>query len=412
MRLLSLFFYRVFLCLYALGVRIAALWNPKARLWIAGRKAKLPAFGAPVIWMHCASLGEFEQGRPVLEGVKQRFRGYNILLTFFSPSGYEIRKNYTGADAVLYLPLDGKKSAADFIEKINPALVLWVKYEYWYYYLTEIHRRNIPLLLVSGKFRASQPFFKSHGAMWRKMLEGFSHLFVQDKNSAKLLQTILPEEKFSVTGDTRFDRVMQISQQFEPLPIIEKFTHNYRVLVAGSTWEEDEAALAHYAKQHTEMRFIIAPHEVDEANIRNMKKFFPEATLFSELDNTATPSHILIINNIGMLSRLYHYADVAYVGGGFRESGIHNTLEAAVYGKPVIFGPVHEKFNEAVELIQAGGAFSIPNAPELEAMLDRLFRNESFWKKAAESAAEYVATHTGATKKIVGYIYANRLLTS
>ena len=424
---MSLFLYNLFLILYATGIQIASLFNPKAKLWINGRenifdeiKSKIKnqnpiAIGSKIIWMHCASLGEFEQGRPVIENIRKIFPDYKIVLTFFSPSGYEIRKNYTGADMVLYLPMDGRRNAKKFIDSINPCLVIWVKYEYWYYYLTELKNRNIPVLLVSGIFREGQPFFKWYGAIWKKMLGSFSHLFVQTKAAADLLQQAGIHENVSISGDTRFDRVTDIAAAFEPLSQqLINFCAGSKVLVAGSTWEEDEAELIHYVKAHPEIKFIIAPHEVDKENLQNVKKEFHGSMLYSQImsgqlqmDYTA---HILIIDNIGMLARLYYYADVTYVGGGFGESGIHNVLEAAVYGKPVIFGPEYEKAAEAEGLIETGGAFSINNALELEAILNKLFENDNHLQESGIAAKNYVYANRGATKKIIKYIQEKRLL--
>lgn len=409
---LSLFFYTVFLSLYRGGIGFASIWNEKARLWLSGRKKALPVFTEKTVWMHCASLGEFEQGRPVLEAVKKAYPQYKIVLTFFSPSGYEIRKNYEGADAVLYLPLDGKKSAKNTIQSINPAIVLWVKYEYWYYHLTEIQQKNIPLVLISGIFRPNQPFFKWYGKLWKTMLMRFTAICVQNEISYELLKTHDLHQNALVTGDTRFDRVTDVASKATSIPIIASFCGQHQVVVAGSTWEEDEEVLAHYVRQHPEIKFIIAPHEVDEDNIKDVLKIFPDAIRFSHLKNAHTKQHVLIIDNIGMLNQLYQHASVAYIGGGFRDSGIHNTLEAAVYGVPVVFGPVYEKFNEAVELIEAGGATSIENALELEKTLDDFFANAHHITRAGNAAKTYVAFHTGATGKIVETIYEKRLLTN
>jgi 3-deoxy-D-manno-octulosonic-acid transferase len=365
--------------------------------------------------MHCASLGEFEQGRPLLEAAREQYPGYKLLLTFFSPSGYEIRKNYTGADLVLYLPLDGPNNAREFIEAINPSLVLWIKYEYWYYYLLELKKRNIPVLLISGIFRSDQPFFKWYGGIWKKILENFDHLFVQTKNSENLLNQVGVSGKITVTGDTRFDRVTAIAEQWEKLAEpIEQFCEGHQVIVAGSTWEEDEEELIHYAKAYPKIRFIFVPHEVSKERINDLQKEFPEALLYSSLVNrqlsTVIHSNVLIIDTIGILSRLYKYANIAYVGGGFNESGIHNILEAAVYGKPVIFGPEYEKFAEANDLINAGGAFSIGNALELEALLNKLLDDTGEWEKSSKAARNYVQSHKGATSLIMNYIQRKRLL--
>ncbi len=381
-----------------------------------GRKQfpKIPLY-EKVIWMHCASLGEFEQGRPLLEAVKETYPSYKIVLSFFSPSGYEIRKNYAGADLVIYLPMDNVLHARRLVSAINPSLVIWVKYEYWYYYLTELKRREIPIILVSGIFRQSQPFFKWYGSIWKKMLECFDGLFVQNNYSADLLRSIGIEKNVAVAGDTRFDRVCTIAEKKVPVNFIQDFINGKQVVVAGSTWEDDEIELIHYVKSHQDKKFIIAPHEIDEINLSDVKKEFTQAILYSELEagkKSVDDSNVLIIDNIGMLSRLYQYADITYVGGGFGSDGIHNILEAAVYYKPVIFGPVFEKFAEARELVEAGGAFSINNALELEQLLNDLFNNRTLLEKSGKIAGDYVHGKRGATKKILDYVIEKRLLTN
>lgn len=365
--------------------------------------------------MHCASLGEFEQGRPVLEEIKNKYPAYKIVVSFFSPSGYEIRKNYPGADTIIYLPIDNLNNAKKLIAAINPSLVIWVKYEYWYYYLTELKKRNIPVILVSGIFRETQPFFKWYGGIWKIMLGCFQQLFVQNESSKKLLSKIGIEKNVSVTGDTRFDRVIAIADKKEPVKFIIGFVGGKQVLVAGSSWEDDEIELIHYVKAHPEIKFIIAPHEIDKESMEDVKKEFTNSIFYSELETgILVPENInvLIIDNIGMLSRLYQYADITYVGGGFRKDGIHNILEAAVYRKPVIFGPVYEKFAEARDLVEAGGAFTINNALELEALLDRLFKNKIELEKTCKIAGDYVHSKKGATQKIMDYVTENRLLTN
>lgn len=408
--------------MYKLGARIASLWNKKARQWAEGRKAQSgdPFRGLgqhQTVWMHCASLGEFEQGRPLLEAVKAQYPGCKIILTFFSPSGYEIRKNYTGADRVMYLPMDGKIASKKFIEAINPTLVLWVKYEYWYYYLRELRKKNIPVLLISGIFRTSQPFFKWYGGFWKKVLGSFEHLFVQTENSKELLASIHIKKNITVTGDTRFDRVIAIAEQWEPLSeMLQQFCEGHTVIVAGSTWEEDEEELIHFARSYPDIRFIFAPHEISEARIKDLQEEFPQGILYSSLMNrqsgTVINSNILIMDNMGMLSRLYKCATIAYVGGGFNQSGIHNILEAAVYGKPVLFGPVYEKFAEARDLIEKEGAFSFKTAIELEALLHKLLTDEKLLKQAGFISKDYVYSQKGATQKIMEHIQRNRLLTN
>ena len=389
-------------------------WNEKAKLWIKGR-AVFPSqsYIDKTIWMHCASLGEFEQGRPLLEDIRKQYPSYKIVLSFFSPSGYEVMKNYTGADFVFYLPMDNMNHAKKLIDQLNPALVLWVKYEYWYYYLSELKKRNIPVLLVSGIFRKSQPFFRFFGSIWRKMLTRFDWFFLQDEESIALLASIGIKENTMIAGDTRFDRVIAIAEKNEPVDHIKRFIGNDPVLVAGSTWEEDEIELLHFVKANPQIKFIIAPHEVHESNLADVKKEFKNPLLYSELatkNDLPTAVQVLIIDNIGMLSRLYQYADVSYVGGGFGSEGVHNVLEAAVYGKPVVFGPVYERFSEARGLVECGGGISVSGPLQLEAVLGKLFENKEAFNKSSKAAKDFVYNNKGATRKIIDHIQRNRLL--
>ena len=410
-----LLLYNIFLRLYPLGIRIVSIWNKKASLWIKGRR-KFPTIDktktTKTIWMHCASLGEFEQGKPLINRIKNDFPSYSIVITFFSPSGYEIEKNFKGADYIFYLPYDSPKHAKKFIELIDPTLVLWVKYEYWYYYLLELKRKNIPTLLISGAFRKDQPFFKWYGNLWKKMLDSFSHYFLQN-NSSKVLLENIGVKNITVSGDTRFDRVINIAANFDDIPLMKEFCGSSKVIVAGSTWEDDEAELIHYAKTNPHIKFVIAPHEVDEENLRDVKKEFTGSIFYSELnEGNADSTQIIIIDNIGMLSRLYKYATITYVGGGFGYDGLHNILEAAVYGKPVIFGPEIDRNFEAEVLIECGGGIIIENALELEKTLSHLFDNQEELKNRGMAAKNYVYTNAGATQKIIDYIQENRLLTS
>jgi len=434
--------YNLFLKLFAAAFRIAALFNNKARLGVQGRKntfKKIPlnpvSHNQQLIWMHCASLGEFEQGRPVLEALKQKYPGVTIALSFFSASGYEVMKDYKGADQIFYLPLDSSFNAKKIVDALNPSLVLWVKYEFWRYYLHELKRREIPVVLVSGIFWENDSFFKWYGSLWRKMLGCFTHLFVQNESSKDLLKTVGVHEQVTVSGDTRFDRVIEIAEKFEPIPLIESFCGDSKIFVAGSTWEDDEAELTHYVKAHPQIKFIIAPHEINAENIKDVRKEFANTILYSELLNqhqqTTVPDireatgeddfvnktsktlpNVLIIDNVGMLSRLYHYADITYVGGGFGAGGVHNVLEAAVYGKPVIYGPEFEKYSEAIGLVECGGAITVQNALELESILNELWQDKNLLLTKGVAAKNYVHSNAGATDKIVQFIQENRLLTS
>ena len=420
---LHLIFYNVFLLLYTLAIRIAALWNGKAQRWVNGRKALWDELQVlqqrgpgKLVWMHCASLGEFEQGRPLIEAIRKNYPHTRILITFFSPSGYEIRKNYEGADWVFYLPMDSAKAAARFVDLVKPDLVLWVKYEYWYYFLVTLKKRQIPTLLISGIFRHNQPFFKWYGRLHRYMLESFHHLFIQSEASQELLASIGFTANVSISGDTRFDRVATIAENAAPIPIAETFCGHHPVIVAGSTWLEDEEELDHYANTHTDIRFIIAPHEISEERLREVEKLFKHSVRYSELqaEGGAAADHaeanVLIIDNIGMLSRLYRYATIAYIGGGFGEDGVHNVLEAAVYGKPVVFGPEYAKYAEAVSLVELGAAFSVPYALELEQVFNRLLQDTAHYEQCCKASAGYVNENRGATEKIMQYIREKRFL--
>lgn len=415
---MHLFFYTIFLFLYRTGIGIAAIWKPKAKKWIEGRKDLIPRIKAamegnskPVVWMHASSLGEFEQGRPVLEALRKQFPNTVIVLTFFSPSGFEVRKNYEQADHVFYLPLDTKKNAKAFLDAINPSLVLWIKYDYWYHFLTELRNRKINALLISGQFRSQQPFFKWYGRMHRYMLECFHHLFVQSQSSIDLLKSIGFRDNITLAGDTRFDRVIAIADHFEPIAAIERFCAGHDTLVAGSTWLEDEEEICHYANQHPDLRFIIAPHDIGEDRLVQAEGLFKNCVRFSKYEGQPN-ANVLLVDNMGMLSRIYRYGKVSYIGGGFGSDGVHNVLEAAVYSIPVVFGPEFEKYIEAVELEECGGAVSIESALEAEEIFNEFFQDAISRKDSGEKAGHYVKSKAGATQKIMEYIQLNRLLTT
>ena len=408
--------YDIFINIYLFSLKTAAFFNAKAKKWVEERR-EFPIVNntQKKIWIHCASLGEFEQGRPILEKLKQTYPDYPIVLTFFSPSGFEIRKNYPGADYVFYLPIDTKKNATKFIKEINPALVVWVKYEYWFHYLNELKNQSIPVLLVSAIFRQSQPFFKSNNKFWKKILFCFDHIFVQDIASEQLLNSIEVIENITVSGDTRFDRVLEIATKKIAIKEIESFIENQQVLVAGSTWEEDEKLLSKYMMQSETKKLIVAPHEIDTAHLKNIKQLFPSSIFYSEwvsLKNKPKNIQVLIIDNVGMLAQLYQYASICYIGGGFNKSGIHNILEAAVFGKAIIFGPNYQKFGEAVGLTQRNSSFSISNENELSLKLGSLFADAISLKNAEDVAKQFVLEKSGATKIIVDYVSGKRLLTN
>ncbi len=397
--------------IYWICIIIACLFNEKARLWVRGRKN---IFGqmdekvksGPVIWFHAASLGEFEQGRPLIEEIRKRYPEYKILITFFSPSGYEIRKNYQGADFIFYLPLDTRHNAVRFVQTVKPSMAIFIKYEFWYNYLSVLKSYKIPVYLVSGIFRQQQVFFRWYGAWFRRLLANFSHLFVQTQESEALLRMI-NIGNVTVSGDTRFDRVKQISMQAREIEVASVFKNDQVCLVAGSTWPKDEALLIKYFNQPQIMsKLILVPHEIDEPHIQHiisqLKKPFVRFSTAGKDD--IADRQVLIIDNIGMLSSLYRYGEIAYLGGGFGK-GIHNILEAAVYGLPVMFGPNYAKFNEAVELLRLGGAFSINSYESLQATLDRLLNNPEERKQTGAIAGNYISNNTGATQMIINCIF-------
>jgi 3-deoxy-D-manno-octulosonic-acid transferase len=417
--------YQLFVFLYPKAAWLLGLKNEKAKNWVRGRKGVFKSLStyfyqqkAPVIWIHCASLGEFEQGRPIIESLKKTYPHHKILLTFFSPSGYEVRKNYPLADFISYLPMDSSKNANRFFNIVQPSLIFFIKYEFWHFYCKEAAERKIPLLLASGIFREDQIFFRWYGSFYRNILFNFSHFFVQDEQSASLLSKLGLAEKTIISGDTRFDRVLEIEAAFEPLPVIETFCKNSITIVAGSTWTEDDEELDHFINEHPKIKCIIAPHEIEAERLKECLTLYKRSMLFSDYEkqfilNPTIEPQVLIIDNYGMLTRLYHYATICLVGGGFGGDGVHNVLEAAVYGKPVIIGPVYEKYLEAVDLVENGGCIAVENALELEEILIQLLDPENpLYQLSANAAKEYVSAHAGATDKIVSYVQANLLLTN
>ena len=419
---MALIFYKIFLIIYASGIRIFASFNQKARMWSVGRKQLLNRMAtamaeneSPLIWFHCASLGEFEQGRPVLELLREQYKDHKILLTFFSPSGFEVQKNYKGADFVFYLPFDSARNAEKFLSITNPVLAIFVKYEYWYYILEKTYKQKIPLLLISAVFTNSQPFFKWYGSLHRKMLGFFTHIFVQDQSSFNLLKKI-KELPVTVAGDTRFDRVWEIAQHASTIPYLNAFCNQHQVLIAGSTWPADEKLLFQLFQQpaFNKIKLVIAPHEISEVNLASIRGLLKDAVFYSEVKNeeVAANAKFMVIDNVGMLSRLYQYATVTYVGGGFSKDGIHNILEAAVWGKPVLFGPNHQKYKEAKMLIDAGGGKSFSDIHQLKDYLLEYFSVIAENKKAAEAAQSFIENNRGASISILGYIQENRLLTN
>ncbi len=413
---MMLLLYTILIRIYQGSIVLASIWNSKARLWVNGRKNILKKLKQELkpnekrVWFHCASLGEFEQGRPVIEAFKLQHPEFKIVLTFFSPSGYEIRKNYEGADYIFYLPLDTKSNAEKTIFFIQPKLVFFIKYEFWYYYFTELNTKNIPIYLVSAIFRPDQLFFKWYGSFYSDLLKKISHFFVQNESSAILLNSI-GITNVTVSGDTRFDRVYAISKNKKTLPLISEFKQDHKLFIAGSTWPEDEKILMNLltdmSKSNSPLKFIIAPHEISESKIKTLSSSLEEKGIkylkYSEAkEETIKEFNVLIIDNIGMLSSLYQYGEIAFIGGGYGK-GIHNILEAATFGLPILFGPNYQKFQEAKDLIQIKGAFCIQDAAGLITQTGLFLNSETSLKNAAEVSREYVVSMLGATNIVMHY---------
>jgi 3-deoxy-D-manno-octulosonic-acid transferase len=401
------FLYNIFVIVINWFLKPIALINKKINLFVKGRSQTFTKLNVikktdRVIWFHCASLGEFEQGRPIIENLSNNLKpNYKIVLTFFSPSGYEIQKNYDKVDVVCYLPIDTKKNARRFLDKIHPEMVIFVKYEFWPNILKELKNRHINTILVSGIFRENQVFFKSYGSFMRKSLQTFDHFFVQDEKSEKLLQKIRFNNA-TISGDTRFDRVFDITKQDNKLNFIEDFIQNKHTLVAGSTWKKDEELLVNYINNYAtnDEKFIIAPHNI--TNIEWLKNAInKDVTLYSDKEKNIDAS-VFIVDTIGILTKIYSYANVAYIGGGFG-TGIHNILEPATFGVPIIIGPNYQKFKEAVDLVDKKGCFVIKNKAELIKVI-QLFKNDELLKKYGTISENYVKNNIGATLCIISYI--------
>lgn len=407
--------------LYNTGIHILnglahllAFFNSKARLWIAGTsdwESKIIGKIKPGdrnIWIHCASLGEFEQGRPLIEEMKKEYPEMKMVLTFFSPSGYEIRKNYNQADCIIYLPADTPSNARRFVELIGPEFAILVKYEFWNNYISELYSQKIPLYLVSGIFRPEQHFFSWYGSFFRGILRKFSLLFVQDNASMELLKEI-GITNVIVTGDTRFDRVVQIAGKTRDIAQIEQFRGEENMFLAGSSWRQDEEIMAQYINADPyKLKWVFAPHEIHRENIDRLEKLFRvKCVRFSEFNEGDKDARVMIIDNIGMLSSAYRYSYIAAIGGGFGK-GIHNILEAACWGVPVLFGPRHEKFREAIDLIKENGAASFDSYTTFKDILEKWLSDEPFYLKSANAASEYIIKNKGATEKILAEILPKR----
>ncbi|MNU30150.1 3-deoxy-D-manno-octulosonic acid transferase [compost metagenome] len=411
MFLLQLFLYNLSIQLYAAAAAAMALLQHKARLFVHGRKGLLSRIHNDMhsdqrkrIWMHCASLGEFEQGRPLLEQLKTSYPDYCIVLTFFSPSGYEVRKNYKGADYIYYLPLDTPGNARKFVTAVAPQLAVFVKYEFWYHYLRQLHSHKIHTIIISTIFQQRHAFFKWYGQLHRKMLGYFNHLFVQTALSVQLLETI-GIQHCTLVGDTRLDRALAIAAEQKDIDGIATFKGNDLLIVAGSTWAADEQLLAATLSMlPAGVKLLIAPHEIDEVHIRQIQDLFgPQSCLYDQPERFAE-SRVLIVNRIGLLAYLYNYADYVWIGGGFNKTGIHNSIEAAVYGKALCWGPNYDRYQEALDLIDCQAAHSFTNAEGLAAQLNEWQGTPQKYTFASQASLAYVLKHKGATLRIMQYL--------
>jgi len=408
--------YTISIFFYSILIRLTAPFNVKASQISKGRRqafAELQdkiSHDRPIVWIHCASLGEFEQGRPVIEAIRKQHPEYQILLTFFSPSGYEIRKNYDLADYICYLPADTKKNAEKLIELVRPEMVFFVKYEFWFHYIKELKKRNIPLYLVSAIFRENQLFFKNSpwGKWYRKMLFGFEQFFVQDDQSVKLLHQV-GIKNVTKAGDTRFDRVAEIARNGKSIPLVEKFKGNNLLAVAGSTWKPDEELLIQYIHSHPETKFIIAPHETKKANIERLINLLktPVICYTEATEESVMNKQVMIVDTIGILSSIYKYADLSYIGGGFGV-GIHNTLEAAIFGMPIVFGPNYLKFKEATTMVNLSIAFPVNDSLSLNTILEQLLSDNEKRNSIAGKCTHFINQNLGATQIILNKVF-NRL---
>jgi 3-deoxy-D-manno-octulosonic-acid transferase len=407
-----LFLYNLVISIAGFFLKIIALFSPKIKLFVEGRKNVFAILEEKIkptdktIWFHSASLGEYEQGLPVIEKIKEKYPSHKIIVTFFSPSGYEVRKNNTVADITIYLPLDTKKNATRFLKLVHPEMVFFIKYEFWLNYLKELKTNKTPVYLISGIFRDNQMFFKWYGGFYRKALETFTYFFVQNESSKEKIEAI-GFHNIIVSGDTRFDRVNAILERDNSLDFIQTFKNNQTTIIIGSSWPKDESLLINYINQASEnIKFIIAPHNIKPDQISNLKSQITKSTLlFSEKENkNPVDYNVFIIDTVGILTKIYSYGTIAYVGGGFGNPGIHNILEPAVFGIPIVIGPNYSNFAEATELVNLGGCMVISGLEELKQTFDRLITDQNFLKTKGQICKSYIQDNKGATNRIMKVI--------
>lgn len=406
-----LFIYNLLTIMAGPILKIAALFSPKMKLFVNGRKTVFETLeqkleqGNKTIWFHAASLGEYEQGLPVMEELRKLYPNHKIVLTFFSPSGYEIRKNTAAADVVVYLPLDTKANAAKFVKTVNPEMAFFIKYEFWPNYLHKLQKTGAKVYLISGIFRESQAFFKWYGGFYREALKTFRHFFVQYESSKKLLQKI-GFQNITVSGDTRYDRVSKILERDNSLPFIEDFINGKTTFVFGSSWPKDEMLFIDFVNENKDVKFIIAPHDISKGHVSEIVATVKNKyVLFSEMEGKNLAEYdVFIIDTIGILGKIYSYADIAYVGGGFGTSGLHNILEPAAFGVPIVIGPNHKKFPEAAALIHFGGSLEAKNGEDFRHILAELLHNKDYRHEAGHKAATFVSMNRGAVNRIINHI--------
>jgi len=405
--------YNLLIRLYGIAVSVASAFNPKAKLFSDGRRnweskmLESVSKDDRIIWVHCSSLGEFEQGRPVMEKIKTDYPNHKLAVSFFSPSGYEVQKNYKGADYIFYLPLDTVSNSKKLIRSLHPEILILVKYEYWYNLLNRLQKSKIPVIVISAVIRKDSLFLSGYGVWFKKIIRRISHFFVQDEDSKELLKSI-EIDQVTVSGDTRFDRVREIKDENPKLEFVEKFKGNSKLIVAGSTWPDDEEILTKFINEKLpeDWKIIFAPHNIDSKKIHQLKENLKLPTsIYSETnDNELINSKILIVDTIGILTKIYAYSDISYVGGGFTKTGVHNTIEPAVFGVPVIFGPVYQNYFEAIELLESGGALNFKDYNEFSEKMNSLIKDELLRTERGKAAFNYIRSKPNSTRLIIEYL--------
>ncbi len=407
------YLYTLLISIYGTAVSIASAFNPKAKLFSEGRRnweskmLKSVSKNDRIIWIHCSSLGEFEQGRPVMERIKTDYPNHKLAVSFFSPSGYEVQKDYKGADYIFYLPIDTISNSKKLIRALHPEILILVKYEYWYNLLNQLQKSKIPVIVISAVIKKDSLFLSGYGGWFKKIIKRISHFFVQDEDSKELLKSIQIDQ-VTVSGDTRFDRVKEILESHPKLEFIEKFKGDSKLIVVGSSWPDDENLLIRFINEQLpdEWKVVFAPHNINEKQIRQLADQIKKKTsIYSQTDeNQLSDADVLIVDTIGMLTKIYAYADISYVGGGFTKTGVHNTIEPAVFGVPVIFGPVYQDYFEAIELIESGGALNFKDYNEFSEKMNSMIKDELLRTERGKAAFNYIQSKPNSTRLIIEYL--------